>query len=472
MMRFLVCLLMFALMPGCMVGPHYKKPVVSVPQKYVHALDKSESANLGTLWEIFQDQCLKTLIDQAIADNLDLQIALERVEQFRALYFIEQSRLFPEIDALAETARRRSGLTSATLLFPQRAFNYFRFELATIWELDFWGRIRRARNARYAEYQAQIEDVRDVYLILLSNVAAAYIDIQSLEMIITLRRERVAIDTALLKLESGKFDAGLISAFEVEQIKAELEESKNLVLLLKTILIKTTNALALLVGQLPEEFQFPSKCASSKDILQSHREPAIGLPSELLRRRPDIRRAERLLAAANERVGEAIADYFPRFSLLGSIGREAPCLSNLFTPGGLQWFIGSSMRWPLITFGRLRFSVDAAQSVERQAFLEYGQTVLKAFQDVEDALISYSNDRERLTLLVRKVTAVTKEKDILKTRFDAGLVDQQEYLIAEKNRLQVQEEQIQTLRELNLKVIRLYKALGGSWLEHNENSGA
>ena len=477
MIQCILMLVMLLVVPGCMMGPHYKRPVVAVPQKYAQYPEDSVTMvahKLTTGWEIFQDECLKKVLDQAVARNLDLQIALERIEQFRAQYLIERAKLLPEVNALIEANKSRNrlnflqdGVSTQQVGANDLSFSIFRVGLETIWEIDFWGRIRHARNAAYNHYEAQIEDARDIYLLLLSNTASSYLDIQTLETTTALRKQRVGIDGALLVLAQDRFTAGLTSEIEVREIEAQLEESKKLLVILQTLLVTTRNGLAILLGQLPEELMEPSECTKPRGVSQPRIEPTLGLPSDLLLRRPDIRKAERLLASTTEHVGEAYANYFPRFSLLGTVGALSPCLSTLFNSGGLQWFIGQSTVWPIITFGRLRFNLEAAQSVERQALLEYAQTVLKAFGDVEDSLITYFNHKEQVAFIQKKLKAVTRDRDLIEHRFKAGLTDTLQFLLAEKNRIIVEEEWTDVQRDFSVSAVLLYKALGGGWSDND-----
>jgi outer membrane protein TolC len=215
-----------------------------------------------------------------------------------------------------------------------------------------------------------------------------------------------------------------------------------------------------LLGENPEQFVLQS---GKHAVPQSNKTLGIGLPSELLRRRPDIRKAESLLAAAVEYVGQAIADWFPSFSLLGSVNTEVNKVPNLFTGGSISWMIGPSFRVPILTFGRIRFNIEAKKSAQKQALLAYCQSVVAALGDVENSLVSYFNEKDRMHIIEEKLFAVTRERDLISSLFQSGLDNQTEYLLAEKNRITTELELTNVKQSVSTSLISVYKALGGGW---------
>lgn len=469
-----ILIFLLGALPGCMVGPNYRRPSALLPVAYSERRDagqKDTFESLACWWTFFNDPCLNDLIERAVEHNYDLSIAIEKIEQLRAEYGIAKSRLFPEVDGIININRTKYSKNLAQYSFlTVDTLSYFQLGLQAMWEVDLFGRLRRAFNAACDDVKAQVELMHGVYLLVLSNVAQAYTDIRALEKQIDLRQQLIQVDEKIILLKRDRFQSGLDSDIPVEQFLQELEESKNLYEALKTSVAQALHTLAFLLGEYPEQFKLcPAEAQVSKPgpptvgILVSSQPLEVGLPSELLKRRPDIRQAEWELAAATERVGQAMADYFPRFSLLGSVTSEASTASTWFSPGSLAWIIGPSIQWPLITFGRITYRVDEKKSIMRQALLTYCQTIVAALRDVENALVAYFNDSQRSGILSRKLAAAIKERDLAKERFNSGLDDQITYLLAERNRLQIELELTDVQRAVSSDLIAVYKALGGGW---------
>lgn len=462
MKQALICLAPLMLVAGCSVGPRYKTPCAQLPDKF--ATGKTGVAQLADWWKFFEDTCLDNLIDKAVKNNYDLQIAIEKIEETRATYQIERAKLFPEIDAIGAINRQQYSRdliqnSAATTLLRNR-FNYFQAGFDAIWELDFWGKIRHARDAAYAEYEAQIEAMRDVYIILLSDVVRTYVSVRSLQKQLDLLTRKIDVDTRLLMLTHARLHSGIDSALpDFEQVAA-LESTKSQKTVVQTECQQAINRLATLLGENPEGFVL---CDGGHCVPQSTKIIEPGLPSELLKRRPDIRRAERLYAAAVERVGQAVADQFPNFSLVGSVATEANKSHDWFSCGSLSWLLGPAMRWPLITFGRIQFRVQVQESVQRQALLTYAQLVIRALEDVENALVAYFNEQERVQVLTHKLRAITIERDLIAEKYVSGLANELDLLLAEKNRLESELELTDVQQSASTATIALYKALGGGW---------
>ncbi len=472
-MKVVGALLVFLLMvlPGCMMGPNYSRPVVPVPQSFIQATleAQQECMNLACWWELFDDDCLTDLVKRATCSNFDLRIAVARIEELAAYYQINRAKLFPEADGAVNTNREHYSIQLAQYEFlpaNQRTLDFLRCAFEVLWEVDLWGRLRRAYSAAYAEFEAQIEDARGVYIILVSDVATAYIDLRTLEKNIILLKERITVDTSLLALQRDRFTSGIDSNILVQQTLVQLEESKSQLPLLEILHAQTKQGLALLLGELPEGFVW-----GEEDSRYTAQIPHVdlpleaGLPSELLRRRPDIRQAERLLAASTERIGEAIADLYPRFTFLCSVATESSNPATWFSAGSLNWFVGSTARWPLVNFGRVTYNIEAKRAVQRQALLAYCQSVVKAFTDVENALVLYFKEKERVEYLEKRLAALVKERDLTKELFCSGLVDQSRYLLAEKSRIEIEMLLTDAQRGVSIGLVTIYKALGGGWSE-------
>jgi NodT family efflux transporter outer membrane factor (OMF) lipoprotein len=390
-----------------------------------------------------------------------MRIAIEKIKEMRALYRIQNAKLFPEVGATADISR--NNLSNKVLLdsyLPKTHFDYFQFGFDAIWELDFWGKQAMARGAAYDEYLAGIESMRDVYIMLLGDVARTYVDIRRLQKKIDLLQQQVDINTKLLFLTKDRLQSGIASEIpDVEQL-AELDESKSQLVLLQTSFKQSVNRLAVLLGENPEQFVLQP---GEHKVPQSNKPLGIGLPSDLLRRRPDIRKAESLLAASVEYVGQAVADWFPSFSLLGSAHTQVNKIPNLFTKGSITWSIGPSVSVPILTFGRIQFNVQAKKSAQQQALLAYGQSIVAALGDVENWLVSYFNEKDRKRILEEKLSAATRERDLVDSLFQSGLDNQTQYLLAEKNRITIELELTGVEQSVSTSLISVYKSLGGGW---------
>lgn len=451
----------FIMFPGCMVGPKYKKPCPRIPSAYAEGKLCHEVADLAQWWTFFEDAYLDELINKALTNNYNLRIAREKIEEARAFYRIKNADLFPEINMVGNV--NRAGLSqnyNKYLYLEPKTANYFQIGFDASWELDFWGKLRRARAAAYADFQAQIEAMHEVYLILLSDVAKAYVDSRTLQKKIDLLNAQITVDTEILSLRDDRYTSGVDSQIpNVDQLAA-LDESKKQAITLQIELQQTINRLALLMGLNPEEFVLaPGK----HDVPISRKVPATGLPSDLVQRRPDIRRAERLLAAATENFGYANTAWFPSFSLLGGSIFEANKGSNWFSGNSISWTIGPALNWPLITFGRIKYDVQEKRSAQRQAILAYAQSVVTALTDVEDWLVAYFKLKDQVTVLTEKLSAATTQRNLYASRFDGGLANKMDLLQAEKNRINIELELTQSQQALSSALISLYKALGGGW---------
>ncbi|MFA5307256.1 MAG: efflux transporter outer membrane subunit [Candidatus Babeliales bacterium] len=449
------------LLPCCMVGPKYKKPCPQLPNAYAEEKLPREIADLAQWWTFFDDPYLDELIKKALANNYNLRIAREKIEEARAYYRIKNADLYPEVNVVGNV--NRTGLSknyNKYLYLSPKTTNYFQIGFDASWELDFWGKLRRARAAAYADFQAQIEAMHEVYLILLSDVAKAYVDSRSFQKKIDLLNEQITVDTDILSLRDDRYSSGVDSQIpDVNQLAA-LDESKKQALSSQIELQQTINRLALLLGLNPEEFNLaPAK----HDVPMTHRAPAVGLPSDLVQRRPDIRRAERLLAAATENFGYANTAWFPSFSLLGGSIFEANKGSNWFSGNSISWTIGPALNWPLITFGRIKYDVQEKRSAQRQAILSYAQSVVNALTDVEDWLVAYFKLKDQVAVLTEKLSAATTQRDLYASQFEGGLANKMDLLQAEKNRISIELELTNTQQALSSALISLYKALGGGW---------
>jgi multidrug efflux system outer membrane protein len=472
----------FLILSGCMVGPKYHKPDVAMPEQFeeLHSSAASEEEDLNHWWKLFHDPVLDQLIEEAIGANYDLQIALEKIEQTRAQYRIERSHLWPEIDLNATAMRSQIsqnllpkpvGAPAGETFLP-RFLNIFQVGFDAIWEFDFFGKFRHAKKAAHQLWQASKDDYQSALISMLSEVAVNYIGVRALQNKIALIHEKLAADEEELAIADSLFDVGIDNELQVATLISRIETDRAELPVLQTSLKQTIYTLAYLLGRQPEGLtaMFTEVCP----IPTAEGKLPVGIPSDLLRRRPDVRSAERQLAAATEQTGAAIADYFPHFALTGisfapqnsigsSAGLESNKINQLFKSASRMFSVGVGMNWNLIDFGRVRANVDVKNSLQRQALITYEQTVTSSLKDVESALVAYFEEQDRRESLLRKVEADRLSYEITIELLNTGLSTDTQVLEAQKAWIDSETTFIESEQALAGDLIAIYKAIGGTW---------
>lgn len=449
---------------GCAVGPNYHSPEVALPSSYLEPHEKTpdDLSDLKEWWTSFNDPLLNVLIHEAISQNLDLKIAVEKIHQVRSEYQIEAAELYPKVDLTAEQKRSRisQNLFDSSFLGPPLQ-SYYKVGFDASWEIDIFGKRRRAKERAYYEYEAEVESARDVYITLLAEIAATYIEIRGYQQKIALAKREIYIQKERLGLAETRFAAGLESEINARTFEINLEETEAVLPSLETGYRKTLHRLAVLLGKPPEALQgdFEEKRA----IPISDTPIPVGLPSDLLRRRPDIRRAERTLAAATANIGEAIADLFPRVSLLGSFGFESDHRANWIKAQSRAWSFGPNIDWPIIYFGRIRANIRAQNAKQQQALLNYEQTILTSLEDVENNLVAYYKEEERTHRYTMQVDAARRKYELTRDKYLSGLVDFSSLLEADSALVSSENNLAGSKQSLSTHLVALYKSLGGSW---------
>lgn len=467
---------------SCMVGPKYQTPSISMPEKYeeLHAVTESEETLLSW-WEQFNDPTLNALIKEALCANYDLQIALEKIEQTRAQYRIEKSHLWPEIDVNAAAARSRISKNLLPLpphptpfgnLFPTN-LNTFQLGLDAIWELDFFGKYRHSMKAAYYTWESTKETAESVLISLVSEVIVNYINLRALQQKIALAKRKIGDDEVELKIHQDLFQTGLDNQIAINDLISTLETDRSSLLVLENGYKQTLFSLAFLLGRQPENFA--ETFQEPRPLLSVTNKIPIGLPSDLLRRRPDVRSAERSLASATELVGSAIADLFPHIALTGisigagrnlgsSIGLESATFNKLFSLPSGTFSLGANVAWDMIDFGKLRGQIDMQKSLQKQALLSYEQTVLSALKDVESSLVAFFEEQKRKDSLTEKVAANRSTLEIMKSLNKIGLANALQVLQVEKVLLDAENALVESEQSLAGDLVAIYKALGGQWV--------
>ncbi|KPK33355.1 MAG: hypothetical protein AMS24_01475 [Chlamydiae bacterium SM23_39] len=448
------------LISGCMVGPDYKKPDISLPKNFIEDRSKLEITSIKEWWKNFNNQTLNDIIEIAISNNYDLKIALEKIEETRAYYRIKKADLLPEIDGTASAIRyhlSKNAIESSA--FPSSSYNSFQIGFDALWEIDIFGKLRREKESAFYEIQAMQENMRNIYIIMISDIARYHIDICAINNFIDLTKEKIYIQKTILDLIKDRNIKGIDNKIKVEETIAKLQEEEENLLFYITLLKQTIYRLSVLLGKQPEDVV--NIFTNIKNIPEYKNEISAGLPSTLIRRRPDIKKAERELAAATAQIGAAIAEYFPLFSLTNNTSLKSNKISKLLKNKSLNWSLGSLMNWPIITFGRIRANVDIKKSKQKQALLFYENTILQALKEVESALVAYFNEKTKLIYVQKELFSIKIKTDLEKDKLINGISDLPYFLENKLIYIEKKIKEIESKRNLNINLISLFKTLGG-----------
>lgn len=452
-------------MTACVaVGPDYQRPASDVPVAWT-ALDPasapatvaSPTADLGEWWRGLGDPMLSALVDEALRASPDIDTARARLREERARRTVAAAGLYPDVGASADGRRSRlSGESGngATVEVYGAGFD-------ASWEVDVFGGVRRGVEAATADVEAAEASLADVQVTLAAEVAANYVEVRVQQALIRIARENLASQSETLQLTEWREQAGLASVQDVEQARTNRERTRAAIPSLEINLAEAEHRLDALLGLAPGALH-PGLVASENRVVLPVR-VAVGIPADTLRQRPDVRVAERRLAAETARVGVAEAARYPSFALSGSIGLEALTLGDLTSgDAGVSSLLGG-ITAPVFNAGRLRSQVEIQDAVREQAQVSYRQTVLGALEEVENALVSLSRNRERDVALTVAVESARNAVALARSRYSAGLIDFQSVLDTERTVLTVEESLERTRADGMLALVRLYKSLGGGW---------
>jgi multidrug efflux system outer membrane protein len=457
--RAIAILALGVVVTGCTLGPDYKRRSVPTPDAWRDDA-AAVPASLADLrwWELFADEELRALVAAALETNKDLRVAVTRIDQARAQLGVTRAAQFPEIvgggsvttNRLSDTVRPR-GMGGQADLYSTTV------DLA--FEIDVWGRLRRATEAARAELLASEETRHTVVMTLVSDVAGAYLQLRQLDLELETTRRNVMSRQDSLQVVRDRFEAGLTSALDHRQAEAELARTAAQIPDLERQIAQTENQLGILLGRNPGAIR------RGEPLVAQTFPPAIpaGLPSALLERRPDIRQAEAALVAANARIGVAKAAFFPQISLTGFFGVESVALSDLFTGPSRVWQVGPTVTVPIFNAGRNRANLAFAEAREREALIRYEQAIQQAFREVEDALVAHRKAREALVEQQAAVRASREALDVAESRYRSGLTNYLDVLDAQRTLLASEVAESRMLRDQLVAVVQLYRALGGGW---------
>jgi outer membrane protein, multidrug efflux system len=465
--RLIVMLVAGSLLTACTVGPKYQRAKVQTPGVYRGVPDPAAQPNPQTLadtkwFEVFKDEKLQELVRQALANNYDLREAVARVDEARANYGITRSDQFPSIFASTDvTAERRSRTGAVELPAPlkqQRTFGTVLLNLLTF-EVDIWGRLRKATEAAKADLLASEENRKAVITTIVSDVATAYFNLCELDYELAISKRTLASRQESLRIINLRQQRGVSNLLDLRQAEYLVYSAAEVIPTLEQSIEQTENFLSYLIGQNPEGIQ------RGLSLTEQQMPPDVppGLSSDLIERRPDIRAAEQGLISANALIGVAKAAYFPRITLTGGLGFQSTQLSSLFTrPSGVWSFI-PELTQPIFTAGRIKSNVRFTQAQREVFLINYEKTIQNAFREVSDSLIAYRKVREVRTQRALLVETLQDRTRLAYLRYNGGVSNLLEALDADRNQFDAERSLAQARRDELLTVVQLYKALGGGW---------
>lgn len=453
---------------GCMVGPDYKAPDAAVNAAWREAADQgiaAEPVDRKLWWKSFNDPVLDGLVDMAYRQNLDLKIAGLRVLEARAQRGITAGEFFPQVQRLsgAYSIANTSGNVANPL--PNDNFSDHSLGFDVYWEVDVWGRFRRAIESSDATLYATVLNYDDVLVSLVSEVATAYVDIRSLDKRLVYARANVKIQQETFDVADVRFRNGEATELDVQQARSNLAGTQSLVPRLQGLRRAVSNRLCLLLGITPRDLD--EMLGGEQDIPRPPASVAIGVPAELLRRRPDIRRAERDAAAQCARIGVAVSRLYPHFALNGSIGYQADQVDKMFTGEGFVGAFGPSFYWDILNYGRIKNDIRVEDARFEQLIVLYQNTVLRAASEVESASKLFLTSREEVAFLEQSVDAASRAVDLALIQYRGGEVDFIRVLDTQTILADQQDRLAATQRNVAASVIALHRALGGGWELHD-----
>jgi len=443
------------LFSSCAVGPDYKRPELNVPGKHRGALSSIDKKSLADLpwWEVFNDPNLKLLVDEALVNNFDLRIASAKVEEVRALARIKRADYYPQLNY---SAMDNYGRDVPTYALPGGTHsNAFTGNVQMQWELDVWGRVRRGSESARAQYFASIEGKRDISLILITEVAKAYFELLELDSELLIAKRTTASFKGTYDMFTKRYKRGISSLLESSRAGASMAQTAANIPDIETQIFQKENQINFLLGRNPGPIPRGPGLTGQYIIPET---PA-GIPSALLQRRPDIRKAEQILISANADIGVAKASFFPQFSLTGLLGLSSPNLRTFSS----SWALGGSLMGPIFQGGKISANYQASKQAYEQVKLGYEKTVTNAFREVADALNLQQKLIEEKKQQAIAVKLLVKATKLSSRRYTKGLSNYFEVLDAQQELLSAEYNLARTERDRLLAVIQLFKALGGGW---------
>jgi NodT family efflux transporter outer membrane factor (OMF) lipoprotein len=468
------------MLTGCTVGPDYHPPQMPTPAKWAKAtigpttapstapstqsVTTDEAMQIAEWWIVFNDPMLDSLVSRAVQSNLSLKQAESRIRQARAARGVASAGLWPTLDA-SGSWKHSGGGPGYDHTVKSGGRDLFQTGLDATWELDVFGGVRRQVESANADIQAAIEDRRDVLVSQVAEVALNYMDLRSFQQQIIVANRNLKDQEHNADIAQRQFSAGFVSRLDVANANAEVATTRSQIPLLEASAQQAIYNIALLLGREPAALD--AELSGDGPIPPIPPEVPIGLPSDLLRRRPDIRMAEAKLHSATANIGVATADLFPKFSLTGSVGLSASKFESLVNWDNRSYSIGPTVNWNVFDAGKIRYNIQVQNALQEQALLTYEQTVLTALNDVQAALVAYAKEQQHRRSLQDAVTYNRQAVELAMRQYTGGTTDFLNVITAQRSLLSSEDALVQSTRTLATNLISLYKALGGGW-EHAE----
>jgi NodT family efflux transporter outer membrane factor (OMF) lipoprotein len=447
------------MMMGCVtVGPDYSAPDISSPAAWHSQLQKGLAGDevspreLAQWWATLGDPILSSLVDRAVTGNLDIKEARARVYEARARRGLSKADLFPTLDASGSVTRNRSN---------EQESEMYSTGFDAGWEIDIFGGTRRSIEAANADLQASGEDLRNVLVSLTAEVALNYVEFRMYQAQLATAEENLLLQQETYELTQWRCKAGLDDELAVQQARYSLESTRSEIPALRSSVEESKNRIAVLLGKQPGSLHREFETQAPIPVVPP--EIAVGIPADMLRRRPDVRKAERELAAQTARIGEATADLYPKFRLAGSIGLESSTSSSLIKSSSSFWSIGPSISWNIFDAGAIRRNIEVQSALQEQYLAAYEAAILNALEEVENAIVAYAEEQNRRNALNEAVQAAQRAVELSRTKYQAGMIDFATLLDAQRSLLSYQNQLVESDGTVTSNLIRLYKVLGGGW---------
>lgn len=443
------------LLCGCAVGPDFKKPQTGkIPEEWSPGERAAPAANLTKWWENFGDETLNSLMERALAQNLSIAAARERINQARANLGITSSGLYPALDVEGRYGQ------SSTFAGPSSAI--YNLGTSAAWEVDVFGGVRREVESKEADYAAAMADKAAVQVSITGQLAQVYFDYRGLQQEILITKNNLATQRQTLSVTQKKKQSGFSSEYDVVRAQSQTYSTDAQIPALERELAQAQHTMEFLLGLKTGALAQELKASKDMPLLEDYT-PRIGVPANLLERRPDIMVAEYKIKAASAKIGAATADYFPKFYITGSIYYQAPSAGDVFTRGSGNWSVGPSMEWNIFNAGKTYFSVELQKSITKEAGISWEETVLTAVKEVEDALVAIAKQRERVMLLKQAAESNKTAFAFSKRLYDQGEIEFLDMLDSQRSMLTAEQSEVTGRRQLAGYIADLYAALGGGW---------
>ncbi len=452
-LHLLIILLIPFFFSGCLsVGPDYKQPELPM-------VGNADVQTPADWWKTLNDPNLTALVDETLQHNYDLKSAIASVRAARAQLGIARAALGPQLDSNGSYSRSKSSSAVAVSSAGERDLYSAGFDAA--WEIDLFGGTRRSAEAAKAAWQAEKAGLADVQVSLAAETAQSYVQLRAGQQLLRVARKNLSIQQETYDLLKSRFESGLIDGLAMQQARYNLESTRAAIPSLETGVEKSLNALAVLTGVMPGSLH--ERLSAEKEIPVVSTPVVSGIPADLLRRRPDVRKVERLLASQTAKIGVATSDLYPKFTLNGSIGVEALRFNALGDAGNDFHSIGPGINWPIFHMGSIRNNIKAQKASQEQALNAYEKTVLTAVQETRDALTAFQKEQQRVTALTAAVDAARTAASLADNRYKNGLIDFSTVLDSQRAQLVFESQLVQSQSAITTDLIQLYKALGGGW---------